>query len=172
MRACPADGETARGHGFDPGVVSPHHGRGMDRFSWGFDVRWAKTAYLRAQVGACGKLFLLAKVNATTACEAIRAIEQQSATKGSGASHSYGEPPDELPITMDPNWVSRKIAEFYQAPDKNMGDAQAETERTVSIQQQTQPDSLLHDGNQPCVLVCRVPCVLACLACLSAHMFT
>ena len=30
---------------------------------------------------------------------------------------------------MDPNWVSRKIAEFYQAPDKNKWDARAETER-------------------------------------------
>ena len=75
---------------------------------------------------------------------------------------------------MDPNWVSRKIAEFYQAPDKNMGDAQDETERTVSIRRQTRaefsgaatcrfpgwnrvgrlatdfaPKTLLRDGNQP-----------------------
>ena len=39
MRACPADGETARWHGFGPGVVSPHHGRGMDRSSWGFGAK-------------------------------------------------------------------------------------------------------------------------------------
>lgn len=97
MRACPADGETARWHGFGPGVVSPHHGRGMDRSSWGFGVRWAKTAYLRTQVGARGKLFSLAKVNATTACEAIRAIEQLSATKGSGTSHTCDVPRNDLP---------------------------------------------------------------------------
>ena len=89
-------------------MVSPHHGRGMDRSSWWFDLRWAKTTYLRAQVGARGKLFSLATVQATTACGAIQVIEQLNTAKGSGASHSCGEPPDELPITMDPNWVSRK----------------------------------------------------------------
>ena len=71
----------------------------MDRSSWGFDVRWAKTAYLRTQVGACGKLFLLAKVNATTTCEAIRAIEQLSATKGSGTSHTCDVPQNDLPLS-------------------------------------------------------------------------
>ena len=71
----------------------------MDRSSWGFGVRWAKTAYLRTQVGARGKLFSLAKVNATTACEAIRAIEQLSATKGSGTSHTCDVPRNDLPLS-------------------------------------------------------------------------
>ena len=86
------------GDGFGPGVVSPHHGRGMDRSSWGFDVRWAKTTYLRAQVGARGKLFSVATVQATTACGVIQVIVQLSTPKGSRTSHSCGEPPDEPPL--------------------------------------------------------------------------
>ena len=50
-------------------------------------------------MGVRGKLFSLAKVNATTVCEAIRAIEQLSATKGSGASHTCDVPQNDLPLS-------------------------------------------------------------------------
>ena len=50
-------------------------------------------------MGVRGKLFSLAKVNATTACEAIRAIKQLSATKGSGASHTCDVPQNDLPLS-------------------------------------------------------------------------
>ena len=58
-----------------------------------------KTVYLRTQVGARGKLFSLAKVNATTDCEAIRAIKQLSATKGSSTSHTCDVPQNDLPLS-------------------------------------------------------------------------
>ena len=50
-------------------------------------------------MGARGKLFSLAKVNATTACEAIRAIKQLSATKGSGTSHTWDVPQNDLSLS-------------------------------------------------------------------------
>ena len=82
---------------------------------------------------ARGKLFSLAKVNATTARRTIQAIEQLSKTRGT-AHHTL-----EMSIKTTSHYHGPKLGlpefvEFYQAPDKIMGDAQAETERTVSIQ--------------------------------------
>ena len=70
---------------------------------------------------------------------------------------------------MDPNWVSRKIAEFYQAPNKTWGMP------WLKLSERFPSDgrlSLIHCYMMGINRVCLCAVCACLLACLLAHMFT